>query len=50
MAGDPNAPPEVRALGRALTLILVGETNPSLDGLPPELASAVRGLLARLRG
>jgi hypothetical protein len=50
LAGDPDAPPEMRALGKTLTLVLIGEKNPSLDALSPELASAVRGMLARLRG
>ncbi len=50
MAGDPDAPPEMRALGDVLLRILIGERNPNLDGLPPELASAVRGMLGRLRG
>ena len=50
LANDPAAPPEMRALGRVLVSILVGEREPSLDALPPELASAVRGMLARLRG
>ena len=50
LAGDPGQPPQMRALGKVLVSILVGERDPNLDGLPPELASAVRGLLARLRG
>ena len=50
LAGDPGQPPEMRALGKVLVSILVGERDPSLDALPPELASAVRGMLARLRG
>lgn len=43
LLGDQWQPPELRALGKALTLMLVGDTSPSLDGLPPDMASAVRG-------
>jgi hypothetical protein len=46
---NPAAPQDQRQLGKALFNILVGETSPSLGGLPPELALMVRGLLARLR-
>ena len=49
MANDPGQPPEVRALGKVLVNILVGDRDPNLDALPPELASPVRGMLARLR-
>ncbi|MBK9050769.1 MAG: hypothetical protein IPL78_07620 [Chloroflexi bacterium] len=41
--------PELRALASVLQRILIGDRNPSLDGLPGELASAVRGLVGRLR-
>ena len=47
--GIPNAPAEVRGLGGVLARVLVGDRSPKLDALPPELASAVRGMLARLR-
>ena len=46
---NPAAPQDQRDFGKALLNILVGETSPNLDGLPPELAFMVRGLLARLR-
>ncbi|MCB9155429.1 MAG: hypothetical protein H6649_15400 [Caldilineae bacterium] len=49
MASDPGQPPEVRALGKVLVSILVGDRDPNLDALPPQMASAVRGMLARLR-
>jgi tetratricopeptide (TPR) repeat protein len=49
LASDPGQPAELRALGKALTLVLIGDHDPNLDRLPPELASAVRGLLGRLR-
>jgi hypothetical protein len=49
LSQDPDAPPELCELGKVLLDVLAGETSPDLDGLPPELASAVRGLLARLR-
>jgi hypothetical protein len=38
-----------RALGNALLRVLLGERNPNLDGLPDEVASALRGILGRLR-
>ena len=37
------------ALGNVLLRVLVGDKNPNLDGLPDEVASAVRGLLGRLK-
>jgi tetratricopeptide (TPR) repeat protein len=49
MAGDPNAPPEIKALADVLLHVLIGERSPDLSRLPAELASAVRGLLGRLR-
>jgi len=49
MASDPNAPREMQLLGKALAAIIIGDKNPNLDGLPDELASAVRGLLGRLK-
>jgi len=48
MARDPALPPEIRELGRVLNHILAGERNPDLSSLPPELAAAVREMLARL--
>ncbi len=42
---DPNAPPDVQALGRALNRILSGDRDPDLSALPPELVQAVRRLL-----
>ncbi len=48
MASDPGQPAELRALGRCLAFVLIGERNPPLEGLSPELAGAVAGLLARL--
>ena len=49
LASDPGQPAELRVLGKALTLVLIGDKNPDLAALSPELASAVRGLLGRLR-
>lgn len=37
------------ALGNVLLRVLVGEREPDLSGLPDEVASAVRGMLGRLR-
>ncbi len=51
MAGDSNAPPELRALAKTLVLVLLGERSPDLSALQaasPELASAVRGMLGRV--
>jgi hypothetical protein len=41
--------PILSALGGVLLRVLIGERNPNLDGLPDDLASAVRGLLGRLK-
>jgi hypothetical protein len=41
LAGQEDAPPELRILGRVLLQLLAGETSPDLSGLPPELARAV---------
>jgi len=48
MAAAPDAPAEVRALGRALNAVLSGDRNPDLSALPPELAEAVRAMLAQI--
>ena len=47
MAQDEN--PEMSELGNVLLRVLVGEREPNLDSLPDEVASAVRGLLGRLK-
>lgn len=47
MARDENK--EMSALGNVLLRVLIGEKNPSLDGLPDEVASAIRGMLGRLK-
>lgn len=49
LLNDRTTPPELRALAGVLQRILIGDRNPTLDGLPGELASAVRGLVGRLR-
>jgi tetratricopeptide (TPR) repeat protein len=52
LSADPNAPAELRELAKVLVLVLIGERDPDLDALEAqssELASAVRGLLGRLR-
>ncbi len=46
LARDPSMPAEIQALGRVLNHILSGERNPDLSALSPELAAAVRQLLA----
>jgi len=46
LARDPSMPAEIQALGRVLNHILSGERNPDLSALSPELAGAVRQLLA----
>lgn len=48
LAEDASAPPDLRALGRALHEILNGERDPDLDGLPPELTAVVETLLKRM--
>ncbi|HRQ23300.1 MAG TPA: tetratricopeptide repeat protein [Anaerolineales bacterium] len=49
MATDTSLPAEFRAFGRALRDILYGSKSPNLDGVPDELASAIRGMLGRLK-
>lgn len=49
LLSDPQQPQELRALAGVLQRILIGDRNPVLDDLPGELASAVRGLVGRLR-
>lgn len=49
MASDTAAPLESQKLGKVLVDILAGVRDPSLDDLPDEVASAVRGLLGRLK-
>ncbi len=41
--------PARSALGNTLLRVLIGDTNPDLSALPAEVASAVRGMLGRLR-
>ena len=45
MAGDFNAPEELRALGKVLQRIMIGDTKVDLSSLPPELADQVRKAL-----
>ena len=47
MARDDD--PGMSKLGRVLLSVLVGERDPDLDGLPDDVASAIRGMLGRLR-
>jgi hypothetical protein len=46
LSRDPDQPDAVRALGRVLNRVLSGERDPDLGDLPPDLADAVRRLLA----
>ena len=48
MAAQAGLPEELRALGRVLNHILSGERDPDLLALSPELADAVREMLAGL--
>jgi hypothetical protein len=48
MAAQEGVPEEYRALGRVLNRVLSGERDPDLAGLSPQLADAVRGMLAGL--
>jgi tetratricopeptide (TPR) repeat protein len=49
MARDAKAPKEVQILGDVLVRVMAGVRDPDLTGLPDELASAIRGMLGRLR-
>jgi hypothetical protein len=49
MAKDPDMPIEIHAFARALRDVLYGGRSPKLDDVPDELASAIRGLLGRLK-
>jgi hypothetical protein len=48
LAGDPDMPAELQALGRTLNAILSGDHDPDLSALPPELAAAVRQVLGEI--
>ncbi len=48
LAADEDQPPETRALGQVLRLILAGERQPDLSALPPELAQAIQEMLDSL--
>jgi hypothetical protein len=48
MATQANLSPELRELGRVLNQILSGERKPDLSALHPQLAEAVRKVLAQL--
>ncbi len=45
MATQPNAPANMRELGRILNAILSGDRAPDLSALPPDLADRVRRML-----
>jgi len=42
MAADSNAPKELRALGRTLQRVMLGDKNVDLSSLPREWGEAVR--------
>jgi len=44
-----NSDPTISALGNVLLRVLIRDFNPKLDGLSDEVASAVRGMLGRLK-
>ena len=48
LANHPTAPPEERALGRVLGRILLGERNPDLSELHPEMVAEIQALLEKL--
>lgn len=48
LARQPGIPLPERRLGEVLSLILMGEREPDLDGLDPEAAEEMTELLARL--
>lgn len=49
MVMQVNNPPELRELGRVLTAILLGERNPNLLALDPQLIGLVREMLDHLK-
>jgi len=49
LASLPEAPPEERLLGEILSRVLMGDRNPDLSALPPELAQEVQAMLERLK-
>ena len=46
MAADSNAPKELRALGRTLQRVMLGDKNVDLSSLPKEWAEAVERAMA----
>jgi len=49
LAHHPAAPPEERALGVVLSRILMGDHQPDLSQLPPEMIEELEAFLERLR-
>jgi hypothetical protein len=49
LARHPDALPEDRALGEILSQVLMGEREPDLSRLTPEMAEEVEAMLHRIR-
>ena len=45
LAHHPTAPPEERALGEVLSLVLMGERRPDLSALPVDMALEIEQML-----
>lgn len=48
LANHPTAAPEDRRLGQVLSLVLMGDRQPDLSDLPPEIRAELEGWLAHL--
>lgn len=44
----PQAPPEGRQLGMILSRLLMGDRQPDLSGLPPDMVDEIQDFLSRL--
>jgi hypothetical protein len=49
LAHHPTAPPEEQAVGEVLSRVLMGDRNPDLSHLPPDIADEVQQMLDRMR-
>jgi hypothetical protein len=49
LAHHPTAPPEERRLGEMLSLVLMGERQPDLSGLPQDMVDEITPWLEHLR-
>jgi hypothetical protein len=49
LARLPSAPPDEQALGEVLSRVLMGDRQPDLTSLPPDVAEEVQAMLDRLK-